>query len=151
MTTPEIEHLCEVIVAIRRSWKPEFTAPILMASAKPYDQLVDDAIDAARNPELKSLNVLKTHNRPKPRIVDKNPPRDLNCPTCNRPITEHSRCTTPSCRPAGGPPSWWQQSKDLDTDYLARIRQARRDGDYALANALQAELKTRRTELWEAS
>lgn len=129
-TTPRIRALAFTILAIRPAWPLKLIESSLAKSTKPFDVLADDAIDAARNPSLRSPAVLTSHRRPDRPLGDgSQPPPITRCETCGR-VTDLEH----SCRPAK--PDWWPKAQAVTAQYSAAIRAARTVGDHQTANQL---------------
>lgn len=133
----EIRALAFIIHTIRPSWPTRLVEESLAKSSKPFDLLADDAIDAARNQDLRSPAVLATHRRPDRPLGDgMQPPPIERCQTCHR-IKDYDH----HCKPSGRP-TWWSRAKELNEKYAASIRAARAVGDYRTARDLEHKQRT---------
>ncbi len=127
---PKIRALAFVIATIRPTWPTKLIEESLAKSGKPFDVLADDAIDAARNPDLRSPAVLMSHRRPdRPLGEGSQPPPITRCQTCGR-VTDLEH----SCRSSR--PEWWPSAQQITAQYSAAIRAARTVGDHETANRL---------------
>jgi hypothetical protein len=142
-----IDALAQRISELRNGrWQTKVVAKLLAQIDRPFEDLVADAIDAAKNPDLIQPRVLLTHrqsntSQPDPRRIQQLPPPITRCPTCGSVSDIH---TNDHCRHRPATAQLWRAElmATIKAKYADKIKEHERketaDG-YAAAAQLRQQ------------